>query len=165
VKHFYSDTAYGKDNNSDYCATLCYSIHNNQLYFWNYFNEKLPFNEYIKAHKSFINANSYTNASKDEFEPKATGISVVQVLQNEGINAIFGKNPTDSKITRAKAITPILESGRCHFLNGINWDFLIHQAKSFPNGKHDDLVDVLVNCLDQLIEPTKTPNYIHEIYF
>ncbi len=148
VRHFVSDTAYGKNNNSDYCATICYSKYNNCYYIWDYFNEKLPFNEYIPAHKSFLIANSYTNESKDEFEPKATGISVIQVLQSQGINAIEGKNPRDSKEVRAKAKTPILEAKRVFFLNGKNWDSLIHQCKVFPNGANDDLVDCLINILE-----------------
>jgi phage terminase large subunit-like protein len=164
VRHFVSDTAYGRDNNSDYNATLCYSELNGHYYIWDYFNEIMPFNEYISAHKSFLSANSYTNESKDEFEPKATGVSVVQVLQSEGINAIFGPNPTDSKLIRTKAKTPMMMANKLHFLKGKSWDILIHQAKTFPNGKNDDLVDCLVNMLDLSIDPP-TLNYIHEIYF
>lgn len=163
VRHFISDTAYGKDNNSDYCATLCYSIYNNNFYVWDYFNEKLSFDKYIPAHKSFLTANNYTNESKDEFEPKATGVSVIQVLNSEGINAIASKNPTDSKVVRAKAKTPILEAGRVWFLSGKNWDILTHQAKAFPNAKNDDLVDCLINMLDYeepKIETKKTIQFL-----
>lgn len=164
VRHFMSDTAYGKDNNSDYCATICYSEKDNHIYIWDYFNQKLAFNEYIPAHKSFLAANGYTNESKDEFEPKATGISVIQVLQSEGINAIAAKNPVDSKEVRARAKTPILEAKRVHFLNGKNWDELIHQCKTFPNCKNDDLVDCLIGCLDYWKIKTDTESYT-PIYF
>lgn len=142
-RHFMSDTAYGNNNESDYCATLCYSIHNNNAYIWSMFHQKLPFDKYIPAHKSYLEANNYTNQSKDYFEPKATGLSVIQVLKSEGINAIATDNPTDSKLVRVQSITPILEAGRVFFLNGVDWSDLIHECKTFPNAKNDDLVDVL----------------------
>jgi phage terminase large subunit-like protein len=63
------------------------------------------------------------------------------------------ESPKDSKIVRTGSVTAMLEAGRVYFQNGINWQPLIEECKMFPNGKHDDLVDVLVNALSMIKMP------------
>jgi predicted phage terminase large subunit-like protein len=147
VRNFYSDTAYGKNAKSDYNATLCYSEHLGRIYFWAYYNKKTKFPQYIIDHKNFLEANEYDNRSRDWVEPKATGVSVIQSMIEQGLNILEAKSPADSKVTRAEAVTAIIDSGRCLFYEGVNWEFMIEQAKVFPNGKNDDLVDCLVGIL------------------
>lgn len=148
-RHFYSDTGYGKEK-SDHSATMCYSVHEENLYIWNMWVVNLPFPEFIKGYKDFILNNGYTAASKCRFEPKASGISTVQQLKVERlkdgskINVIEDEAPKDDKTTRVKSIAPVVESGRVFLLINGSWvESFIAECKSFPNGKFDDQVDDL----------------------
>lgn len=150
--NFISDTAYGKEK-SDNSATIKYSIHNNNLYLWNYAKKNLSFPDFIKWYKSFIVLNGYSNACKCIFEPKATGISTVQQLKTEklesgsGINVVEDAAPKDDKVTRAKTTSAVVESGRVFLFEGVSWDEFLLEVKSFPNAKYDDLVDCLTAIL------------------
>lgn len=153
VRHFRSDTAYGKEK-SDNSSTLCYSIHNENLYIWNNMSVNLPYPEWKKAHITFLETNNYTQSSKDIFEPKATGITVVQDLKEgrltngKKINVIEDIPPKDSKETRVMSVSPIIEAGRVFLLNGAPWiEAFLLQCAIFPNGKHDDDIDNLAGIL------------------
>ena len=151
-RNFYSDTAYGKER-SDYSATIVYSIYNNNLYVWGLIRKNLPFTKYISWHQKVLKSWGYSGASKDKFEPKATGVSIVQTLKEFGINAIEGVSPKDSKLTRAESITPIMEAGRIYFHEDFDFGDLIEEAVAFPNGKYDDQVDCLVGAVSEISEP------------
>jgi predicted phage terminase large subunit-like protein len=153
TKHFVSDTAYGNKNGGDYNATLCYSIHNNNLYCWNYYHSIDDFPTFLANHQAFLQSNGYTNQSISWFEPKATGQSIVQSLKSFGLNVKELESPKDSKVVRTGSVTAMLEAGRVYFQSGINWQPVIEECKMFPNGKHDDLVDVLVNALNKIKVP------------
>lgn len=147
-RHFYSDTAYGKENSDD-SATLCYSFYKGDIYVWDLMKVNLKFNEFNKAYVDFIFKNRYSDKSVCRFEPKASGDSIVQSLKGTKIKGIYlnikaDKPPKDNKETRVKAILGKLETGRYKLLANQTWnEILIDQAKSFPNGENDDIVDVI----------------------
>jgi predicted phage terminase large subunit-like protein len=157
VRNFRSDTAYGKEQ-SDNSSTFCYSTHEGGIYIWSRLKVNLSFPEFIKTYKTFIFVNGYTGSSQCIFEPKATGISTVQQLKAEQlkdgqfINVVEDKPPKDGKETRAKSVSPIVESGRVYFLEGAAWvEDCLSEIKSFPNGKFDDDVDNLVGIIEREI--------------
>lgn len=161
-----NDTAYGKEK-SDNSAGIQYSIHNNNLYLWNFYKKNLSFPDYIKWFKLFLLSNGYTPQDQNIYEPKATGISAVQQLKTEkftgeeilklipadhplygkGINVIEDISPKDDKVTRAKTTSAIVEAGRVYLLDSVNWEEFLEEIKAFPNAKHDDLVDCLTGML------------------
>lgn len=170
VKNFYSDTAYGKEH-SDNSATGVSSNWEGKLIVWRVKTVNKTFPEFKKYHKTFILENGYSVNSKDYFEPKATGISIVQDLkadyfyltprqniiesledvkvetqplcQKIAINVKEDKAPTDSKQTRIGAVSAFIESGNVLLVEGSWNDEFIEECCVFPNGKHDDQVDVL----------------------
>lgn len=89
-----------------------------------------------------------TNFSKHKpnavvIEDKSSGSSLIQTLLRETDLPVIPYDPGKlDKVTRASAVTPKVESGRC-FLNerieGIE-DFLLEHEK-FPSAAHDDTVD------------------------
>lgn len=154
VKNFYTDTAYGKEG-SDNSATMCYSIHRNRLYVWNMWTCNLTFPKFIEAYMDFVVSNGYSFGSRCYFEPKASGISVVQQLRqqktpgtDEYLNIIEDEPPNDSKITRVQAMAPKIEAGFVYLYQNANWveDF-IKECIVFPNGNFDDQVDCLTAVL------------------
>lgn len=90
----------------------------------------------------------FTNFSKHKpnavvIEDKSSGSSLIQTLLRETDLPVIPYDPGKlDKVTRASAVTPKVESGRC-FLNdrieGIE-DFLLEHEK-FPSAAHDDTVD------------------------
>lgn len=151
--NFYSDTAYGNNEQSDYSATLAWVYHQGNIYVTALLNVNLPFPEFLKSYKQFIQNSGYSNKSRCYIEPKASGLSIIQQLKLERlqngqfINVIADKPPTESKISRVSAITNVLESGRVYLLNNPWADNIIDQCIAFPNGKHDDIVDALIGAI------------------
>ncbi len=158
IRDFYSDTAYGKEasNNS---ATMNYSIRDDNLYIWDMWVVNLSFPKFKKAYINHIETHGYTGSSECVFEPKATGISIVQELETmklsngRKINVIEDEPPKDSKLTRATAASPVMESGRVFLLEGASWvDSFLTECTSFPNGKFTDQVDTLTGVIKRRLQ-------------
>jgi predicted phage terminase large subunit-like protein len=86
-------------------------------------------------------------------ERKASGRSAIQVLQAETTLPIVAVEPEGKdKVTRARAVTVYLETGRVVFLAGAPWlDVFENELVLFPEGANDDQVDVLVYGLLELM--------------
>src|SRR5262249_2585030 len=75
--------------------------------------------------------------------------SLVQSLQRETSLAVVPVKVDSDKLTRATAVTPLLESGRLFLPETGPWiETLKTQLTSFPQGAHDDLVDALSQALN-----------------
>lgn len=87
-------------------------------------------------------------------EDRANGSAIIDVLK-EKISGIKPVNPTVSKESRARAVTPEIESGNVFLPHptdpGNEWvtDFL-SEMRNFPNDAHDDQVDTLTQALSGL---------------
>lgn len=92
-------------------------------------------------------------------EDKANGPAIISVLGRE-ISGLKPVNPRGSKEARARAITPEIESGHVYLplpppaddrVHEFSWvhDFLA-EARSFPTGEHDDMIDAMSQALDEL---------------
>lgn len=88
-------------------------------------------------------------------EEKANGAAVISVLHDKiaGLKAI---NPKDSKVARASAVTPEVESGNVYLPlpSALPWVAdLISELRAFPTGAHDDQVDTFTQALNELRIP------------
>lgn len=95
-------------------------------------------------------------------EKKANGAAIIDTLRRD-ISGMVPVNPTTSKESRARAITPEVMSGNVflpHPSESQNsWvRELLSEARNFPNGTNDDQVDALTQALDYL--RTATPAQI-----
>jgi predicted phage terminase large subunit-like protein len=81
-------------------------------------------------------------------ENKGSGASLIQELRREGVR-IQGITPTAGKVMRVNAQLAVLEQGAVHLPREAPWraGFLAELA-AFPNGRHDDQVDSLVQALE-----------------
>ena len=146
---FYLDTAYTNKQENDATAMLCAAFHNNELYIREVRAVRMEFPELIKEIQSFTAVNGYSNRSRIYVEPKASGKSIVQMLKRStGLNIMEDKPPTQDKISRASSISAFVESGRVSMLDGRYIDNFLNELKAFPNGSHDDMVDVLIMAVD-----------------
>jgi predicted phage terminase large subunit-like protein len=86
-------------------------------------------------------------------ESKSSGIVLLQEWRRESRLPILGYNPDKDgdKVARAYAIQPLLEAGKLEIPTDAPWvDAFLHQCTVFPNGDHDDMVDVLTSALINL---------------
>jgi predicted phage terminase large subunit-like protein len=93
----------------------------------------------------------YTDQSMIYIEPKASGISIYQMLKLQtGLNYALDKFPggmTD-KVMRVNAQTPRIEAGRVLLLDGAHWvESFIDECAMFPNAAHDECVDILTGAM------------------
>ena len=147
---FYLDTAYTNKQENDATAMLCAAFHNNELYIREVRAVRMEFPELIKEIQNFTIVNGYSNRSRIYVEPKASGKSIVQMLKRStGLNIMEDKPPTQDKISRASSISAFVESGRVSMLDGRYIDNFLNELKAFPNGSHDDMVDVLIMAIDR----------------
>jgi len=163
TRHYYSDTAYGKEK-SDNSATLCYSVLEGRVYIWDAWVVNLPSPTFKDGYIDFLKTTRYDSRSQCRFEPKATGISMVQDLRlmkinKERINVIEddSKALRDNKETRVMSVLSKIRSGNVLLLANQGWhDSFLSECLQFPNGKRDDQVDTLSAIIRiELMEKTK----------
>jgi predicted phage terminase large subunit-like protein len=88
-------------------------------------------------------------------EEKANGAAVISVLHDK-IAGLKPINPKDSKVARASAVTPEVESGNVYLPLPSQYPWvadLISEVRAFPTGAHDDQVDTLTQALNELRIP------------
>jgi len=84
-------------------------------------------------------------------EDAASGQSLVQSLKAETRLPILPVRPMGDKVSRAHAVSPLVESGRVFVPAEAPWlvDF-VDEATSFPAAPHDDQVDAITQALNYL---------------
>jgi predicted phage terminase large subunit-like protein len=154
---FFLDTAYTDKTYNDATAMLAFAKHNEEFIIRKIETVRLEFPELVKKIQEFVYANGYTNSSRIFIEPKASGKSIIQQLKRQtGLNVIEDKPPTQDKISRVNAISPVVEARRVNLLDGRYIDSFLDECSAFPNGNHDDQVDVLVMALDNYTTRNKS---------
>lgn len=84
-------------------------------------------------------------------EDKASGQSLIQELKKESGIAVIAWKMGGDKVSRANAVTPMIEGGRVYVPTKAPWlDAWLTELAQFPGSTHDDQVDSLVICLDVL---------------
>ena len=86
-------------------------------------------------------------------EDKANGPAVINTLRSE-IPGIIPVEPQGSKYSRAVAASPFAHAGNIVLPDPAHTPAvvdLLDEARDFPNGKHDDLVDQLTQAANQLL--------------
>lgn len=85
-------------------------------------------------------------------EDKANGPAVIQVLRHS-IPGLIAVNPSGGKIARAAAVSPQIQAGNVYLPHPqiAPWvEQFIEQCAAFPNGAHDDDVDMTTQALLKL---------------
>jgi len=76
---------------------------------------------------------------------------LIQALKAETRLPILPVKPQGDKVSRAHAVSPLVESGRVALPDAAPWlnDFM-EEVVSFPSAPHDDMVDSFVQALSYL---------------
>ena len=76
-------------------------------------------------------------------EDKASGQSLIQELRAETELPVIAIRPEADKATRMSTVSALIEAGRVHLPEAAPWlDDYIAEITAFPNGAHDDQVDM-----------------------
>lgn len=147
-----ADTAFKKTETADYSVLMVLGMDlSGDIYILDLIRNRYDFPE-LKRAAIAQNARWRGKGLRGLYiEDKASGQSLIQELRNaSGVSVIPVKVSTD-KVTRLNAVSPLIEGGRVFLPTEAEWldDFMV-EAQSFPNGKHDDMIDALTIGLDAL---------------
>lgn len=147
--NYYFDTAYTDKEKNDPTGGIAYVKEGDYFYVLEYRGDWMDFNAQIEFVEVFCYDNGYSRQSIARVEPKATGISLVQLMRKEtGINIVEAKPPKGDKVSRANSCSGVLEGGRVLLPNGMAWvDRFLDQCAAFPNAAHDEEVDCLTGMI------------------
>lgn len=153
--HFYLDTAYrkrSKTGTNDPSGIIAVCLIKNNLYIYNAQKVYKEMPDLLRFIPEYMSANQSTNESKLKVEPKANGISVVQMLKElSKINVKETPSPIDDKETRLNSVAPRIECGRVFLVEGAWNDEFIDELCGFPNVKHDEYVDIIGYAIKDLL--------------
>lgn len=143
------DAAFKDEKQNDYVAIGVWGKKDNRIYLVDAVNEHLNFTATLR--KIQIMKARHPHVGAILIEDKANGTAIIQVLKTR-IMGVIAVSPDASKEARVNAVSFYIEAGNVYLPRDkkFTWEF-IDQCASFPNGKHDDLVDMMSQALSRLV--------------
>lgn len=152
------DGAYTKETKNDPTGLQVGVKYNNDYYILSSIDKYLEMPEIIKFIPEYINSLG-VDVKMILVEPKASGKSIKQLIQSQtfyNITEINTKYVKVSKIERARTSSPYCEGGRIKLIKGGWNDHFLEQIAIFPNGKHDEHIDLTAYGIERNLMK-KTP--------
>lgn len=153
IWHFRGDTAYTEKTENDPSGFLAFCYLGPSLYIRDYVTVRKEMQDLIPFCKDFAARNEYNEQSTFKIEPKASGLSLIQMLKTmTNLNISKAAEPNKDKIARANLIIPMVEAGRVFLLDSASWvDTFLHEVCTFPDALHDEAVDLLSMTLKEKV--------------
>ena len=150
INYIMSVDATFKDNdNSDYVAIQVWGKREANIYLIDSLNERMDFPATLAAITTM--KAKHPRCGLILVEDKANGSAIIQVLKRK-IPGVVAVNPEGGKIARVNAISGAIEAGNVYLPSNAEFTHeFVNQCSSFPNGKHDDMVDCMSQALNRLI--------------
>ena len=151
------DTAIKVSEKADYSVCTTYGVCKDNLYLLHMLRKKLSYPELKQEAEKLM---TRFNPKIVLIEDKASGSSLIQDLKNQGAfsSKIKQIKPKLDKLTRFASVLPMFQSGK--ILLPLKASFklaLLNELTSFPNSKHDDIVDSISQCLGYFKEQSTKP--------
>lgn len=161
------DTAFKVGESNDYSAGTVWCKTHNTFYIVDAFRGRWTFPDLIEKVKDY-----YQKWRVDLvlIEDRASGQSLIQMLQAQSNLPVAPYSPDKDKISRAVAITPFVKNGQVVLIKG-SWNkMLTDECGIFPNGEYDDLVDTVSQALNysklsvgfEKLRPVVTKSVVHD---
>ena len=138
------DGAYTKDTKNDPSGFQIGAKWNNDYVILSSIDKYLEMPELLKFIPNHI-LSSGVDVKMTLVEPKASGKSLVQIIRqqtNINISEIKTIFVNSSKIENARACSHFIEGSRVILVKGAWNEPFLHQIAVFPNGKHDEHIDL-----------------------
>ena len=142
------DAAFKDSEKNDFVAISVWGKRGEQYWLLDMQNKHLNFTATVKAIK--VTRARYIGLSETLIEDTANGTLILQLMKDE-IAGLIAVKPDVSKEARVNAISFLIEAGNVRLpkFKKFTWEF-VEQCASFPNGKHDDMVDSMSQALNRL---------------
>lgn len=142
------DTAFKAKEGDDYSVCTTWGEADTGYYLLDVFKQRVEFPELKRAAENLY---SKYKPHAMLIEDKASGQSLIQELRRQTALPIIAIKVDSDKVSRAYAVTPLIESGRVFLPENAPWllDY-VHSLATFPNGAHDDDVDSTTQALNYL---------------
>ncbi|WP_075780072.1 phage terminase large subunit [Marinitoga sp. 1137] len=143
------DLAVSKKDTADFFVILTFGLDSEKnIYIIDLYADHIEFPKQIEMIQYYY----------DKWKPIQIGIETVQYqaalfqyLKSTTYIPVKDFKPVSDKVTRALKITPHFENGKIYILRHLNQlPLLEEQLISFPNGKHDDIVDAVSYIMEFL---------------
>lgn len=139
------DMTFSDGDASDYVVGQVWGVRGAQRYLVDQVRGRMDFMSAVRALCSMTDR--YPQARAKYVEDKANGPAVISALKNE-VQGLIPVSPKGSKVSRAIAVTPVLEAGNVFLKKGAKFsEELMEEAAIFPAGKHDDMVDAMTQAI------------------
>lgn len=155
------DTAFKTGQQDDYTAWCTVGADKRgELWCLDMGHERLAFPDLVQAIES---GHGRPTGETALVEDKASGQSAVQTITRNGRRPVVAVKADTDKESRAQAVTPFCEAGKLHLpRRHCDYEALVAECTSFPNGAHDDMMDALVHALRYGIDRL---NAVQEVIF
>lgn len=144
------DTAIKSQAQHDSSVCTTWYIDAEEAYLLDVMCDKL---EYPELKKRVVQLAEKWKPSAVLIEDKASGQSLLQDLRRESVLPLIAIMPKKDKVTRLASVSAMVERGNIWLPKEAHWLARFEdELLSFPNGKHDDQVDSMSQCLNWLRE-------------
>lgn len=142
------DCAFKDTDGSDFVCGGAWGARGAEAFLLDARHARLAFGATVAA----VNALSgkWPHALAKLVEDKANGPAVIDSLKRD-VSGIIAVNPEGGKVARAHAAAPLLEAGNVYLPDPETHPWvqdLIEECAGFPNGAHDDWVDMVSQALN-----------------
>lgn len=147
------DLSFDATDHSSYVVGQIWACKGADRYLIHQFRDRVKFTGQLKAVQNMTE--SYPKVDVKLVEKKANGAALIDTLKGK-IAGIIAVEPHGSKVARAEAVSPQIESGNVYLPDKemCPWvDLFLHEWKVFPNGTNDDQVDACSQALQRLKKP------------
>lgn len=146
------DATFTGGKNSDFVAGVVLGKKNADIYLLDLVHDRLTFTQSLDALKNL--SRKWPDAIAKYVEKAANGEAIIDTLKKD-IPGLIGVTAIGSKIARANAVSPRIESGNVYLPHPsiASWvSEVIEEWASFPTGAHDDIVDAMSHGIMKLAE-------------
>jgi len=145
------DTAFKAKAGNDYSVCTVWGVTDTGYYLLEVLRERLEMPE-LKRLCTIGYERDHPNDVL--IEDAASGQSLIQEIKRESRMPIRPVKVDSDKVSRAYAVTPLIEAGRVYLPEYAPWlSSYIEELSAFPNGEHDDMVDSTTQALRHLANP------------
>lgn len=143
------DASFKDGDHNDATCIQVWGKRNTDIYLIENINKRMDFPTTVQTIR-YVKAN-YPQIGCILIEDKANGSAIIQTLRRE-IPGIIPVNPEGGKVSRVNAISHFIEAGNVYLPKGKPWVHeFVDQCSSFPNAKHDDMVDAMSQALNRFM--------------
>lgn len=142
------DTALKDKQQNDYTVYSSFGVYDNKLYWLDMYRGKPRSTEREITATEFYNKHDTYPFSGMHIEQKASGVDLFQRLKDKGL-MVYEIERDKDKIYRAETISPYIETHNIYINENIPHKIdLLTEYESFPNSKHDDIIDTLLDGVE-----------------